>query len=125
MEEFIKYLSEEYEFDQKWVTNYWNKIKNIPIVENSPEELQQLCLETIVSDRLTSLYEQEQSADFGKVRVKCRNLNESISLALFQTYGEETLNYTDEKYQETINDDDLMSEINENHYGRRKVKIKK
>lgn len=130
MEEFIKYLSEEYEFDQKWVTNYWNKIKNIPIVENSPEEIQQECLEIIVSDRLSDLlkYGHETLRVTGeKICFPGEKLEKNIYSAIYEVYGEESLNYIPESYQVSIveEDEDEPRSVDEVYNGVKIIRILK
>lgn len=108
MEE-LRSLAEEYEMNYNRVKKYWNIIRNIPEVMDTPEEDQLSCLEILLSDRITADVKGYRTSNSDNC-IEPRTLKESIAYALSQTYGMDNDVLEDSDFDDEF--DEVLSDYN-------------
>ena len=91
---FVKELSERYDYAESSVRKILAILKEYPCIVNGEQEKLFECLEEIVADRSTD-----------------RKLKDSIEEMVFRVYGEESINYLSDNYKDSRGIDPLSEYI--------------
>lgn len=91
-------LESEYEISFSTIMRYYTLLMSIPCVKERDEEQLYLCLETLIQDRVTTEFKQEEMNRNGETGVY-KSLEYSVSDALYRIYEDEAIPYLCDEYK--------------------------